>query len=77
MENRLIKEAIIAVCLFSNFMKNIGIIETIPNIKHAIMPLSNAFINICQKRYFLSSYASLSHVKSSLSTSLTSDNLMV
>ena len=37
--NLLIKEAVIAFVLFSNFIKNIGIIETTPNIKPAITPL--------------------------------------
>jgi hypothetical protein len=39
--NLLIKEAVIAFVLFSNCIKNIGMIETIPKIIPAISPLAN------------------------------------
>jgi len=37
--NLLMNEAVIALALFSNVIKNIGVIETIPNITPAINPL--------------------------------------
>lgn len=40
MENLLVKDAIIALALSSNVIKNIGIIETIPNTNPAISPFS-------------------------------------
>ena len=45
--NLLIKEAVIALVLFSKVITNMGMIETIPKISPAIVPLMMLFIDVC------------------------------
>jgi len=61
-----------ARCLFSNFIKIIGIMDAIPKISPATTPLKISDID-----YFLRSYACLSQPNNSLSTSLTDASLTV
>jgi hypothetical protein len=51
--NLLIKEAVIALGLFSKVITNIGMIETIPKISPAIVPLMMLFIDVYSFLSFL------------------------